>query len=214
MKVLIKIPSRSRPDALKWTMTAYESKWSGNPRTAFLISADTDDLTMVGFKNPTKLPCSVVYGTSESKIHAINRDVGGVDWDILVVGSDDCVPQTGGWDDHMRKDFEQFFDNTDGLIWYPDGWNYRICCQPVLGRAYYERFNYIYHPDYKSLYCDNELTNVAKKLGKLKQSESVKFDHLHYRNRKRHRDELDKRNEAHMKHDYELYRDRMRNHFK
>lgn len=214
MRVLIKIPSRSRPDALRNVMLSYERLSSGNPRTGFLISLDSDDPTMGPFVNPTKMPCSIVYGVSESKIHAINRDVNLPDWDILVVGSDDCVPKTKGWDDHMRKDFETFFDNTDGVCWFPDGWNYKICCQPVLGRTYYERFKYIYHPSYKSLYCDNELTNVAKKLGKLKQSESVKFDHLHYRNRKRGRDELDKKNEAHMLHDYTLYRDRMRAGFK
>ncbi len=209
MRVLVKIPSRSRPDALRNVMTAYERLSSGNPRTGFLISLDEDDLSMADFVNPTKMPCAIALGHSDSKIHAINRDVEKPDWDILVVGSDDCVPKTKDWDNHMRKDFEGF----DGIIWYPDGWNYRICCQPVMSRAYYELFNYIYHPSYKSLYCDNELTMVAKKLGKLKQSESVKFDHLHYRNRKRMRDTLDKKNESFMKEDYERFRDRVRANF-
>jgi hypothetical protein len=37
-----------------------------------------------------------------------------------------------------------------------------------MGRKYYERFNYIYHPAYKSLWCDNEQTEVADSLGRLK----------------------------------------------
>lgn len=209
-RVLIKIASRSRPDALAKVMSQYEKLSSGNPRTGFLISLDSDDPSMWNFKNPTKMPCAIVYGISKSKIDAINRDLIDQDWEYLVVGSDDAVPLTQDWDDLIRQDFEKNFDSTDGVMWYPDGYNYRICCQPIIGRKYYERFGYIYHPSYLSLYCDDELTNVAKKLGLLKQGDSVKFDHGHYRNRKRTRDALDSRNEAHMKKDYENYRDRMR----
>lgn len=212
MKVLIKIPSRGRPEALHRVMAEYEKLWSGNPATAFLISLDNDDLNMIGFSNKTKIPCTIVYGESKSKIDAINRDVAEANWDVLIVGSDDAVPKTQCWDEVIRGQFAQF-QGTDGALWPNDLFNYRICCQPVIGRAYYNRFGYIYHPSYLSLYCDDEFTNVGKKLGLLKGAPTLQFEHLHYRNRKRQRDELDKKNEAHMKRDYELYRDRMRAHF-
>jgi hypothetical protein len=209
MRVLVKIASRSRPDSLKWVMLAYEKLWSHNGRTGFLISADEDDVAMRDFKNPTKMPCAIVYSHSRSKIDAINRDVAHPDWDILVVGSDDSIPKTEGWDNKIRHEFIKNFPDFDGLLWPKDGFNNRIVCFPIIGRKYYERFGYIYHPSYQSLYCDDEQTLVAKRLGKLKQSDSVVFDHLHYRNKKRKRDALDARNEAHMNSDYDNYKKRL-----
>jgi hypothetical protein len=39
---------------------------------------------------------------------------------------------------------------------------------PIMGRKYYDRFGYVYHPSYQSFWCDNEFTQVALKLGKIK----------------------------------------------
>jgi hypothetical protein len=49
----------------------------------------------------------------------------------------------------------------------------------ILGRQYFERFGYIYHPDYISLYCDNEQMDVAKLLGCYKYINKNIFHHLH-----------------------------------
>ena len=61
----------------------------------------------------------------------------------------------------------------------------------VLGWNLYKKFGYIYHPDYTSLYCDNEMTIVCRELGKLIASPicifrhewtAQPFDELHARN--------------------------------
>jgi hypothetical protein len=49
----------------------------------------------------------------------------------------------------------------------------------ILGRDYYKRFNYIYNPEYISLYCDNETMDVAKILGRYKFVNENIFLHLH-----------------------------------
>jgi len=36
----------------------------------------------------------------------------------------------------------------------------------IATKPYYSRFNYIYHPSYKSLFCDNESMLVSQKLGR------------------------------------------------
>ncbi len=38
---------------------------------------------------------------------------------------------------------------------------------PLLGFPLYRKFGYVYHPDYRSVYCDNEQTMVCAMLGKL-----------------------------------------------
>jgi len=50
-----------------------------------------------------------------------------------------------------------------------------------MGRAYYEQDNYVYHPDYKNVYCDVEATDVAKLRGcyKYMGNDLIIFRHLH-----------------------------------
>lgn len=49
----------------------------------------------------------------------------------------------------------------------------------IIGRKYYERDGYVYHPDYKSLWCDNEAMAVAKKRGRYKYVNQQIFEHRH-----------------------------------
>ncbi len=201
IRILVHIPSRSRPIQLAHALAEWERMSSGNRQTGFLVSLDKDDATCHYFKSPTKLPTAIAYGISDSKIAAINRDVGGVDWDVLISASDDLLPATHMWDDIIRREFENHFDSTDGALWIQDGFNTKINCHPVIGRKCYDRYGYIYHPSYHSLYCDNEYTWSLDKLGLLKKTDKVSFRHLHYRARNRKPDALDKKNEAFMKQD-------------
>jgi hypothetical protein len=60
-----------------------------------------------------------------------------------------------------------------------------------MGFPLYKQFGYIYNPEYKSLYCDNEQTEVCHRLGKLAIASyciirhewtNEPFDTLHARN--------------------------------
>jgi hypothetical protein len=117
------------------------------------------------------------YGPSNGKIAAINRDIPTGDWDIVVSTADDMEPVEDGWDDIIVQDMLRGFPNLDGALNYnndprledkgPDGYKTLITL-PVIGRKLYDRFGYIYHPDYKSEWCDNEQTEVFESLGVLR----------------------------------------------
>ena len=112
---------------------------------------------------------TVVFGDSKTKIEACNADIKDVDFDIVLLASDDMVPQVRGYDTIIKEAMEDYFPNTDGVLWFNDGYQSRamntLC---ILGKKYYDRFGYIYHPDYISLWCDNEFTVVANMLGRQK----------------------------------------------
>lgn len=132
-----------------------------------------------------------IAGTSKSKVDAINRDMDFInsqyDWDILVNMSDDVVFVEKGFDNIIRKEFivkdnEQATDfelNLDQVIHFPDGNRSDLLTVSIIGREYYNRDNYIYNPEYKSLYCDNEAMEVAKIRGCYKYVDKVIFNHLH-----------------------------------
>jgi hypothetical protein len=68
-----------------------------------------------------------------------------------------------------------------------------------MGFPLYKQFGYIYNPEYKSVYCDDEQTQVCHRLGKLAISPmcivrhewSQKYDELHDRNENKEMYEVD-----------------------
>jgi hypothetical protein len=129
------------------------------------------------FKNTT-----YVFDISDSKIHAVNRDIDKIDfdWDIILLASDDMTPQVEGYDQIIKDKMKEFYSDTDGILWFNDGFQgEKLNTLCVLGKKYYERFNYIYHPDYKSCWSDNEFMEVGKILKKQTYIDSVIIKHEH-----------------------------------
>jgi hypothetical protein len=122
-----------------------------------------------------------VVGNSKNKIDAINRDLNefDYDWDILINMSDDMIFTKKGFDDIIRA---EFYNDFNQYLHFNDGnQKCNVCTMHIVGRNYYDRFNYIYHPDYISLWCDVENDIVAKQLGCYKyMGDNIKlFRHLH-----------------------------------
>lgn len=213
MKILIKFPTRQRPDKFFNVLDKYIEMSEDISNVGFLISADSDDITMNNSYVISKLDSykervRLVYffGNSKSKIQACNADVEKVTgWDILLLASDDMIPVINGYDSVIRNDMRTNFNDTDGVLWYSDGGQNRINTLCILGKMYYERFNYIYHPDYVSLWCDNEFTDVSIELNKCFKSDRVIIEHQHPAWEKADYDSLYLRNDQHMNIDGQTY---------
>jgi len=111
----------------------------------------------------------IYYGDSKTKIEACNADMEKIEylWDIVVLVSDDMVPLLKGYDDVIRSYMMASFPDTDGILWFNDGHQEdKLNTLSVMGRAMYQSFGYIYHPSYKSFYCDTEFTDLCR--GRLK----------------------------------------------
>jgi hypothetical protein len=186
----------------------------------FLISIDEDDeilnTTEVILQLMRYPHLQVEVGESKGKIYACNRDIDTTKfpWDIVVLVSDDMKPLVKGYDMHIRKGFKKHFPDFDGVLWFNDGHQKdRLNTLCILGKPYYERFGYIYHPDYVSLYCDNEFTEVAQRLGKIHYSPTVIIEHQHWAWGYGEMDGLYKKNEAPISQDQQTYLNRKANNF-
>lgn len=182
-KILFKFATRARPEVFKRVLELYYRMMSNKHSYQFIISADEDDLTM---NNPQMIDymrqkpnLMFFFGNSKTKIEAINADMQDADFDILVVVSDDMEPQVLNFDDIIVEHMNQYFPDTDGALHYNDG-----CCGQdrtitlsILGRNLYHRIGYIYHPDYKSFYCDNEFTDVVRAFNKVQYIPRVIIKH-------------------------------------
>jgi len=217
--LLIKIPTRSRPEAFFQTLDSYYRKLSHHIPYYFLISCDSDDTTMNNdeikkrfsqYKNLT-----AYYAPHKNKVDAYNSyiDKIPVNWDILLVTSDDMEPLIDGFDEVISEKMVSEFPDFDGVLNFNDGHVGSECnTLPILGKKYYERFGYIYHPTYASLFCDEELTLVSKMLRKEKVCNEVIIRHNHPVFGLRQWDDLYVKNES-FKHQDRLIFDARRAHY-
>lgn len=174
MNLLIKFPERGRPEKFKSTFNRYIELLSKKRDVRFVFTFDEDDVLMNNenirqFLAPYSDICEINYGQSKGKIEAMNANLEGKQFDVLLLASDDLIPYAQGYDDIILSHMEEFFPDTDGSIqYYTPMWADTLDIMCILGYKYYKRFNYIYHPSYRGLFCDNEFTDIKKKLEKNK----------------------------------------------
>lgn len=237
MKLLVKFPTRSRPAKFLDVLSKMILSAQDPSNIDVLVSYDLDDPTMTDriFKEAEQITSNIMFvgGYSKTKIEAINRDMEEYsklkNWDIVLLASDDMMPQVQYWDAIVR---EKFYAETsisdiitgeatpvkyidlDKALWFFDGHQHRICTLTIMGRQRYERFGYLYHPSYISLWCDNEWTEVNQIEGKLEKFDQVLFFHEHPAwDRTKQMDQLYERNEAFFKRDELNYLQRKQRNF-
>jgi hypothetical protein len=173
MRILLKCPTRSRPQRVIQTLQAYVRLANQPNLLGIAVSCDVDDESMTRNLIQDELRSlfrrvewgQVYYSNNRSKIQACNADMEKIEWgwDIVVLVSDDMIPILKGYDDVIRNHMLSRFPDTDGLLWFNDGCQgEKLNTLCVYGRKFYQRQGYIYHPDYKSLFCDTELTDLCR----------------------------------------------------
>jgi hypothetical protein len=212
MKLLVKIPT-------KWRGLGWLDIWLERSKLCdFLISVDSDEYTEA--QVPKMHRVFFELGESQNKIHAINRDIEKYihDYDVLAVFGDDFEP-TENFDleilNHFEKAKDLIFYDTNFCLWFNDGYTQdRLCTYPIMGKEYFNSFGYVYNPEYRSVYADNEQGEVAKLLHKVLYINQVVCKHRHYVNdRLVQKDELYAKNEKLEAGDKETYERRKANNF-
>lgn len=191
MKILVQFPTYKRQEKFVESFKKYLSNSSGQHEIHFNVNCDLSDLEMNNiyfqheFENLVSyfkhVTYSLNYDANTNKISAINSHIEGLDFDIVICASDDMIPQVFKWDEEICNAMNKFFPDLDGCVHFNDGYtNGKLITFSILGRKLYEHFGYIYHPDYKSLYCDNEFTEEVTRLNKVQYVDEVIVKHEHY----------------------------------
>lgn len=170
-KILFKYTSRSRVNNFFRGLDSIINNLANKKDYHILCSFDVDDKE---YANPQFIErlnaytnVSHYFGISTSKIYAINRDILlAPEWDILVNMSDDFIFTQWGFDDIIRTAFQQHFPDLDGFLHFHDGFQPRLATMSIIGKKWFDRTGYIYHPSYITEFCDNEENEKAKRLGK------------------------------------------------
>lgn len=190
MKILVQFPTLKRPQKFLSCLDRYVKGVKTNP-THFNINCDVIDDSM---KDPIIQQaisdivrqnnlCSytINFDSDTTKITAINDHIHEVDFDVLVCASDDMNPQVDNWDEEICCAMQEHYPDLDGCVHFNDGHtNGNLITFSILGRELYNHFGYIYHPDYKSLYADDEFTQEVRRMDKETYIDKIIITHDHY----------------------------------
>jgi len=183
MKLLIKFPTKVRAKKFLNVLSKYV-RFMEDKTNKVIVSCDLDDISMkenyVTEVINTYDNVELQFSDNKSKIEAINHGMEDLDFDIVLLASDDMVPMVKGYDTIIKNRMKETYPDTDGVLWFNDGYKGKelntLC---ILGKKYYDRFGYIYHPSYNSVWCDNEFMDVANILGKQTYFDEVIIRHQH-----------------------------------
>lgn len=173
MKISLLHPTRSRPEKSVATIDKWLDRASIQTNIELIISVDEDDPYLELYKQAYQ-DDELIINKNRSCVDAINAAARLATGDILIVVSDDtdCLPN---WDLLLLKEVE---GKTDWILKTVDGIQEYIITMPCMDRVYYNRFVYVYHPDFFHQFVDTYMTCVADITGRKIVSNLV-FNHLH-----------------------------------
>ncbi|HEX6171326.1 MAG TPA: glycosyltransferase [Chitinophagaceae bacterium] len=163
--------------------------------TELIVSIDNTDPERHKYEQfyPKK---NIIVNDNKSVVEATNRAAKEAKGDILIYLSDDFdCPEN--WGPLVLKEFE----GVEGpcLLKVDDclqPFHVPVLTIPIMNRALYERLNYFWHPEYKSMFVDEDLYQVCKKNNWLKLAPHLKFSHNHVSVGKAQDDETYRRSAA------------------
>ena len=212
MNLLIKFPTRNRVDKFLQTLDLYV-RYLDDKSTKIIVSCDNDDESMKEDYIQEVLEqyenVELHFGDNKSKIEAVNANLENVDFDIILLASDDMIPKVKGYDTIIKNKMKELYPDTDGILWFNDGFQKnRLNTLCILGKKYYDRFGYIYHPHYNSVWCDNEFMDVGNILKKQTYIDEVIIEHQHPDWGYGLRDEIHTTNQMNEQYDFMVYNKR------
>lgn len=184
MKISLIHPSRGR--AHKATNTYDEWISKAGIEVEHILSVDKSDDYMAYFNAHGQFQRDVpgsfsrlLVNDNTSVVEATNKAAKEATGDILIYLSDD-FKCPDNWGQLILKEFDGV---TEPMLLKVDDclqkFDVPVLTIPIMNRALYERLGYFFHPEYKSMFCDEHLYWVSKKLGALKFAPHLKFPHEH-----------------------------------
>lgn len=178
MKISLLHPSRARPDKAVKTMINWLTKCNTD-NFEHILSIDSDDPHPLRYINNFPNHKFFLVNDNKSVVEATNQAAKVSTGDILIYLSDD-FDCTNEWDKLIEKEFEGV---TKPMILKVDDclqkFDVAVLTIPIMNRAMYEKLGYFWHPEYKSMFVDEDLYWTANKLGALKLAPHLKFPHNH-----------------------------------
>lgn len=201
-------PTRQRPEKSFATIQKWVQRCSSEVEV--VVSVDIDDPLLNIYQSLYKDIHKVIVNKNRSAVDAVNAAAKECTGNIMVVVSDD-FDCNQGWG---REIIRIVKDRKDWVLKANDGVQKWIITLPILDREYYNRFGYVYHPDFIHMFVDTWFTHQAEALGKILRVDTLWFPHLHYSVVRSNADEVSRRADKSWNQGKALYLHMVRQQFK
>jgi glycosyl transferase/beta-hydroxylase protein BlmF len=143
-----------------------------------------------GFKN-----IKFIYGEPKSVSISWNDMAEQCIGDVLIMGNDDLVYQTDGWDEKLDRELDQYRQDKVYVAWMNDGINgEKHCAFPIVSREWYECLGRFTPGCFNFGYNDTWIFDVGKMLDRCHYIPFIKAEHLHFSTGKSEMDDTYARN--------------------
>ena len=197
-------PTRNRPNNCeRFIKSVYNSaRTRKNVEMIFYIDNDDPAITSYksldwhaqkeyeGFKN-----IKFIYGEPKSVSISWNDLAEECIGDVLIMGNDDLVYQTDGWDEKLDQELDTYKKDKVYVAWMDDGLNQdRHCAFPIVSRQWYECLGRFTPGCFHFGYNDTWIFDVGKMLDRCHYIPFIKAEHLHFSTGKSEMDDTYARN--------------------
>lgn len=187
-------PSYKRPELAVRAARNWLNKAKNPENIEYILCLATPDPTtndyLKQFENLIN-SVDIIFYEEANMVKQVNYAATIATGNLLIDISDDFdCPQD--WDEKLLQSLE---GKEDYIVKTQDGIQKFIMTLPIMDSKYYERFGFIYHPDYNHMFGDEELACVGKLLNKTVTLDLL-FPHLHYITGAMVKDETNIRNDG------------------
>ena len=160
-----------------WMNTA-----SGHHDYEWIVSLSEKDATLEQYYQTfTKSDAVLVTNNSTNMVEATNEVAKLCAGQLIILVSDDMW-SCENWDSKILHKFEMI--NGPGILQVNDGITTTKLTIPIMNREAYAKLGYVYHPDYISMFADDDLRKTALQHGMYYNGTDIMIEHRHFMNGK------------------------------
>lgn len=196
MKISLIHPSRNRAEKARKTLDYWMSKASNTIEIEHILSIDLDDSQIEDYKRLFK-ESTILISNNTCVVEATNIAAKKSTGDILIYFSDD-FKCPDNWDLRLNIAFGLDMDSPT-LLKVDDclqKFHVEVLTIPIMNRALYEKLGYFWHPEYRSMFVDEDLFHTCFNNYWMKCDLNLKFPHEHPCNGLAENDETYKKSAA------------------
>jgi hypothetical protein len=151
---------------------------SGDHEYEWIVSLSKKDATLEEYYQTfTNSDAVLVVTRSTNMVEATNEIAKLCAGKIIILVSDDMW-SCELWDSKILHKYEMI--NGPGILQVNDGITVKKLTIPIMNREAYAKLGYVYHPDYVSMFADDDLRKTALQHGLYYNGTDIMIEHRHY----------------------------------
>jgi len=183
IKISLIHPSRGRAEKALETRNTWIKKSGFNnhfEHIEHILSIDKDDPETIKYAELFFTDSKLVVNHTDTVVAATNNAASVAKGEILIYLSDD-FDCPDNWAVKLIQKFAEFQSLPALLKVHDDlqGFDVRVLTIPIMNRHLYDKLGYFFHPEYRSMFCDQHLYEITAKNNWLYFAPELVFPHNH-----------------------------------